>query len=542
MFKRPSVHYGRTPAPVTPYQKATQVWDDRIGSARVQAKNWRLMAFGSLMLSVGLASALVWQSTQGSVTPWVVEVDRLGQAQSVAQIAFHLARFIEDVRGLPADAVVLRQDWLRAHDFTTDRGAAALNNHARVNDPFANLGKMQIAVEVSSVIRASPESFRVAWIERRYDNGQLAATERWTAILTIVIDPPRCRSFAQKSARGLRQCHQLVEGGRTVNGPTNRIANPGLGNIVRPVLLVSMIALSGCTTFKPPQISYDTDIPPLAIQPSLAEDRPRSLHVPPSWTPAKGGKKGVKEAEEPVFRIETANDAARVEPRKEGYFNAVQVFPFSPGALYQIYAAPGQITDIALEPGEQLTGSGPVSAGDTVRWVVGDTESGSGDTRRVHIMVKPTRPAIETNLVVNTDRRTYLIELRSHEKPYMPSVAWFYPEDRAARGQIVPPAPVLPEPPQRRYRYTLEGDNPPWRPVGVYDDGRKVYVEFSPGIAQGEMPPLLVIGPDGKPEIVNYRAHHNVLIVDRLFAAAELRLGGDTQQRVRITRSDGRSL
>jgi len=326
-----------------------------------------------------------------------------------------------------------------------------------------------------------------------------------------------------------------------VNRPIAKIACPRMGNIARPTLLACIVALSGCTTFKPPQISYDADIPPLPNPPSLAEDRSRPLHVPPSWTPAKGGRKGVKEAEEPVARIETANDAARVEPRKEGYFNAVQVFPFSPGALYQIYAAPGQITDIALEPGEQLTGSGPVSAGDTVRWVVGDTESGSGDTRRVHIMVKPTRPSIETNLVVNTDRRTYLIELRSREKPYMPSVAWFYPEDRTARAQAVPPTPVLPEPSQRRYRYAIEGDDPPWRPVGVYDDGRKVYLEFSPAIVQGEMPPLFVIGPDGKPEIVNYRAHHNVLIVDRLFAAAELRLGGDAQQKVRIVRIDGRT-
>jgi type IV secretion system protein VirB9 len=246
------------------------------------------------------------------------------------------------------------------------------------------------------------------------------------------------------------------------------------------------------------------------------------------------------EAKEPTARIETANDAARVEPRKEGYFNAVQVFPFSPGALYQIYASPGQITDIALEPGEQLTGSGPVSAGDTVRWVVGDTESGSGDTRRVHIMVKPTRPSIETNLVVNTDRRTYLIELRSRERPYMPSVAWFYPEEGAGRARALPLTPALPEPSRRRYRYTIDGDSAPWRPIGAYDDGRKVYVEFPAGIVQGEMPPLFAIGPDGKPEIVNYRTYRNVLIVDRLFAAAELRLGGETQQKVQIVRSDGR--
>jgi type IV secretion system protein VirB5 len=214
MFNRPSVHYGRTLMPVTPYQKAAQVWDERIGSARVQARNWRLMAFGSLILSAGLASGLVWQIKQGSIAPWVVEVDRLGRAQAVSpanpfyqptdpQIAFHLARFIENVRGLSADAIVLRQDWLRAYDFATDRGAAALNDYARVNDPFAKLGKQQIAVEISSVIRASLESFRVAWIERRYDNGQLAATERWTAILTIVIETPRDADRLRKNPLGI---------------------------------------------------------------------------------------------------------------------------------------------------------------------------------------------------------------------------------------------------------------------------------------------------------------------------------------------------
>jgi len=214
MFKRSTVHYGRAPEPVTPYQRAAQVWDERIGSARVQAKNWRLMAFGCLFVTAGLAGGLVWQSAQGTITPWVVEVDRLGQAQTVApansayqptdpQIAFHLARFIEHVRGLPIDAIVLRQDWLRAYDFTTDRGAAALNDYARGNDPFAKLGKMQIAVDVSSVIRASPDSFRVAWIERRYDNGQLAATERWTAILTIVVEAPRDVDRLRKNPLGI---------------------------------------------------------------------------------------------------------------------------------------------------------------------------------------------------------------------------------------------------------------------------------------------------------------------------------------------------
>ena len=307
---------------------------------------------------------------------------------------------------------------------------------------------------------------------------------------------------------------------------------------IRPVLFVSLLAVTGCASTKPPQISYDESVPPLPVSSTPAEDPPpRPLHVPPAWTPARGGS---GDARDPVARVEAANGAARVEPRREGYFNAVQVFPYSPGALYQVYVAPGQVTDIALEPGEQLTGSGPVAAGDTVRWIIGDTESGNGDTRRVHILVKPTRPAIETNLVVNTDRRTYLIELRAHERPYMPSVAWFYPESRGKSLRALPPVPVLPEIAQRRYRYSIEGDKPPWRPVNAYDDGRKVYVEFSPGIVQGEMPPLFVVGADGKPELVNSRAYANVLIVDRLFAAAELRLGGESQQIVRIVRTDGR--
>ncbi|MAH16476.1 conjugal transfer protein TrbF [Hyphomonas sp. CY54-11-8] len=214
MFRRPSVRYSKTPEPVTPYQKAAQVWDERIGSARVQARNWRVMAFGSLLLSGGLSAALVWQSTQGTITPYVVEVDRLGAAQAVApatadfrptdpQIAYHLSRFIENVRQIPADPIVLRQNWLHAYDFTTDKGALALNDYARVNDPFAKVGDTQISIEVSSVIRASESSFRIAWIERRYANGQLAATERWTAILTIVLQQPRDAERLRKNPLGI---------------------------------------------------------------------------------------------------------------------------------------------------------------------------------------------------------------------------------------------------------------------------------------------------------------------------------------------------
>jgi type IV secretion system protein VirB5 len=214
MFKRPSVRYGLTPEPVTPYQRAAQAWDDRIGSARVQAKNWRLAFFGILALSGGLAAGLVWQSARGTITPWVVEVDKLGAAQAVApadadyrptdpQIAFHLAQFIEDVRSIPADPVIVRENWLQAYDFTSDKGALALNDYARSNDPFAQIGKAQVAVDVSSVIRASGNSFRVAWVERHYRDGSLASTERWSAILGIVTQTPRTPDALRKNPLGL---------------------------------------------------------------------------------------------------------------------------------------------------------------------------------------------------------------------------------------------------------------------------------------------------------------------------------------------------
>ena len=214
IFRRSSVRYGRTPEPETPYQKAGQIWDERIGSARVQAKNWRLMAFGSLILSCGLAGGLVWQSTHGTVVPWVVQVDKLGQAQAVApatadytpsdpQIAWYLAQFIQDVRGVPADPIVVRQNWLQAYDFTTTAGATALNEYARADDPFAKLGKQQIAIDVSSVIRASPDSFRVAWVEHRYQDGALADTTRWTAILAVAIQPPTEADRLRKNPLGI---------------------------------------------------------------------------------------------------------------------------------------------------------------------------------------------------------------------------------------------------------------------------------------------------------------------------------------------------
>lgn len=299
------------------------------------------------------------------------------------------------------------------------------------------------------------------------------------------------------------------------------------------------VLVAGCATpLRPPEISYDRSVPTLPPPPAVAvADSARPLHVPPGWVVAKGGAAGSRSLE----RVENANAAARVEPRREGYYNAIQVYPWSDGALYQVYAAPGQITNISLEPGETLAGEGPIAAGDTARWIIGDTQSGNGDTRRVHILVKPTRPDLATNLVVTTDRRVYMIELRSGAGAYMPAVAWAYPRQPAGPGHLVAAAPAIPAVATRNHRYRITGGNPPWKPVDVFDDGRKVYVEFPRGIVQGEMPPLFVIGPDGEAQLVNSRVHQHILIVDRLFSAAELRLGsGRRQEVVRIVRSDAR--
>lgn len=248
-------------------------------------------------------------------------------------------------------------------------------------------------------------------------------------------------------------------------------------------------------------------------------------------------------APDPRSHVGAANRAARVEPEVTGFENAIQRYPWREGALYQVYAAPGQVTDIALQEGERLVGPGPVAAGDTVRWMIGDTLSGTGAAARVHILVKPTRPDISTNLIINTDRRTYHLELRATPRTWMASVSWTYPADElialrqaaedAARAEPVADGLALE---QLNFDYRIEGDRPDWRPVRIFDDGRRTLVEFPSAIAQSEMPPFFIIGKEGTAELANYRVTGRYLIVDRLFAKAELRLGaGRRQQRVRLT-------
>ena len=319
-----------------------------------------------------------------------------------------------------------------------------------------------------------------------------------------------------------------------------------------PALMFSACLLSACAVkAPPPQIQYDDATPAVRTAdppaPVTVVTVPEPLPLPGQLQPLAEAKPS-KAPANPTLRVTQANAAARIEPERDGFLNAVQVYPYSAGALYQVYAAPGEITDIALQESEQLVGSGPVAAGDTVRWIIGTTESGAGATKKTHILVKPTRPSLRTNLVINTDRRTYLLELRSTAKTYMASVSWQYSEDQliTLRRQNKEAEAVTPlaggiDLEALRFRYAIEGDAVPWKPLRAFDDGSKVYIEFPSGIAQGEMPPLFVVGPAGGSELVNYRVRRNYMIVDRLFPAAELRMGdADSARHVRISRTDGK--
>ena len=312
------------------------------------------------------------------------------------------------------------------------------------------------------------------------------------------------------------------------------------------LLALGALPLSGCVLSRAgpaprfeaaPAATAEPDAPPIVEIVRI----PEPLPLPGQLKPVA---KAMTEPADPKARIGAANAAARMQPVGDGFVNAIQQYPWSEGALYQLYAAPGQVSDIALQPGEQLVGPGPVAAGDTVRWIIGDTLSGSAPAERVHILVKPTRPGLVTNLVINTDRRTYHLELRSTADTYMASLSWTYPADalvaltaRTRAAAAAPPGIPGIDLDALNFGYRVEGDRPAWRPLRAFDDGHRVYIEFPPDIGRSDLPPLFVTGAGGEGELVNYRLRGRYLVVDRLFAGAELRLGaGRSQKRVRILR------
>lgn len=283
--------------------------------------------------------------------------------------------------------------------------------------------------------------------------------------------------------------------------------------------------------------------PTVPIGPTRVVPLPVPLPLPGQLKPFPQGRAD-PDPVDPRNRVQRANATARIQPLKSGYLNAIQRYAYAEGALYQLYAMPGQITDIALEEGEQLVGAGPIAAGDTARWIIGDTVSGAGATRKVHILVKPTQDDIATNLVINTDRRTYHLELHGTPSTYMASISWTYPHDalfalrHAAQREVrATPAATGIDLASINFDYRISGDLAPWRPLRAFDDGQQVMIEFPPSIATGEMPPLFIRGAGGSAELVNYRVQGRYMIVDRLFTTAELRLGDrKTEKAVRIER------
>ncbi len=320
--------------------------------------------------------------------------------------------------------------------------------------------------------------------------------------------------------------------------------------MTRILPLLASVALAGCVHHrdKPPPIAFDAvDFQPARLDPEAPPpvrviEVPKPLPLPGQLLPAPDVRAAASNAGgSPRARVEAANRSATLEPSMGGYINAVQVYPWTEGALYRLYAAPEHVSEIALEPGEQLVA---VSSGDTVRWVVGDTSSGTGQAKRAHILVKPSASGLATNMLITTDRRVYHLALVSTAATAMAAVSWTYPADQlvalrkqAADAEVAAAAPAS-DARNLKFRYRITGDHPAWRPVRAFDDGAKVYIEFPARLDQGEAPPLFVVGPLGDHQLVNYRVRANRYVVDRLFAAAELRMGSNPQQVVRIARTD----
>lgn len=242
----------------------------------------------------------------------------------------------------------------------------------------------------------------------------------------------------------------------------------------------------------------------------------------------------------PAERVRTGTAAALKEPRAQDYRGAVQTYPYSEGAVFRLIGAPEHVTDIVLQEGEALQS---VAAGDTARWIVGDTVSGAGDSRRVHIMIKPLAPGLSTNLIITTDRRVYHVALTSTARTAMTAISWSYPGEsllairrEAETFREAAPVRAAIDPVNFSFAYAIRGDKPAWRPLRAFDDGRQVFIEFPATLGQGEAPPLFLTGTDGTAELVNYRVSGRYYIVDRLFERAELRYGAKKQAVVRIVR------
>lgn len=212
-FRKRSVASGAPRA--TPYQRAGQAWDDRMGLTLVHARNWRRMAVANLALAAFLGAGWWVQADRAVVRPFVVEVSDWGETQKItaldgryeptdAQIGHALAGWVRDVRSKSMDPIVIRQNWLRAYDLLSPRAAAFLNAWAQAHDPFAEAGREAVTVEVLNVVRRTGRTYDLQWRETRYLNGQSTGAERWRALITTGRQAPRTEAELMKNPLGLK--------------------------------------------------------------------------------------------------------------------------------------------------------------------------------------------------------------------------------------------------------------------------------------------------------------------------------------------------
>src|SRR5690606_29749075 len=375
----------------------------------------------------------------------------------------------------------MRENWLAAYDFATKRASLFLGEYARANDPFADVGRRTVSVQVTSVVRASDSSFRIAWTESAYERGSLAERSRWTAMVTVKIRPPRSAAMLRKNPLGLYV--DAIDWSRELETPDDPSSAPPARWAPPP---------------EPPDAPLDAD-PAAALSPVWKDRLMIRAHIlsaslvalAPIWPVAAAHPADPAPS---IARVAAANRTALREPSGGGYLGALQVYPCEEGMLYRVYSAPERVTDIALQPGETVIS---VAAGDTVRWTVGDTASGSGEGDRTHLLVKPFSAGLETNLVIMTDRRVYRLQLTSTAASAMAAIAWTYPQDelialrrRQEEAEAARPVAAGVALEALNFDYRITGDAPAWRPLRAFDDGRQTYIEFAPGIARGEAPPL----------------------------------------------------
>jgi type IV secretion system protein TrbG len=314
-----------------------------------------------------------------------------------------------------------------------------------------------------------------------------------------------------------------------------------------PIAVLVVVSVLGCASRQPPPVQYvkaaplpEPARPPAVVQVPTALPLPGQLQRLP--TPVRAHRGERRQTSEV---IDDANRKASASPDRDGYFNAIMTYDFADGALFQVYTAPLRLTAIQLQPGEKIVGK--PAAGDTIRWVMGVGRSGTDAAEQQHLYVKPTRPGLQTTMVINTDRRTYYLELHSFDETYMAAVRWRYPHDEveqiegaASRDDALARATTATnvnlDAVNFSYRVTVENGKPSWTPMQVFDDGRKTFIRFPTAMLVREAPALFVLSSTNETQLVNYRVKNDYYVVDRLFEQAELRVGQKDQEIVRIAR------